>query len=97
MGRSHALLMAGRGARIVVHDIDPGRVEETAQLVRDAGAPPHGICVDMRDTVALKAAIAATERDYGPIEVLVNNAGKRTRTGLGKPPKCSGTGRRRRQ
>ena len=75
MGRSHALLMAGRGARVVVHDIDPGRVAETAQLVREAGARAHEICVDMRDTAALQAAIAGAERDYGPIDVLVNNAG----------------------
>ena len=75
MGRSHALLMAGRGARAIVHDIDPDRVAETALLVRDTGAPPHGICVDMRDTAALQAAIAEAERDYGPIDVLVNNAG----------------------
>ena len=34
MGRSHAVLMAERGARVVVHDIDPERVAETADLVR---------------------------------------------------------------
>ena len=75
MGRSHAVLMAERGARVVVHDIDPDRVAETADLVRAAGSPPYEICVDMRDTCALADAIAKTERDYGPIDVLVNNAG----------------------
>lgn len=75
MGRSHAVLMAERGARVVVHDIDPGRVAGTADLVRAAGSPPYEICVDIRDTGALADAIAKTERDYGPIDVLVNNAG----------------------
>lgn len=75
MGRSHAVLMAERGARVVVHDIDPERVAETADLVRTSGSPPYEICVDMRDTGALADAIARTERDYGPIDVLVNNAG----------------------
>lgn len=75
MGRSHAVLMAERGAKVVVHDIDPDRVAETADLVRAAGSPPYEICVDMRDTRALADAIAKTERDYGPIDVLVNNAG----------------------
>ena len=75
MGRSHAVLMAERGAKVVVHDIDPDRVAGTADLVRAAGSPPHEICVDMRDTRALADAIARTERDYGPIDVLVNNAG----------------------
>ena len=75
MGRSHAVLMAERGARVVVHDIDPDRVAETADLVRAAGSPPHEICVDMRDIDALANAIAETERDYGPVDVLVNNAG----------------------
>ena len=49
MGRSHAVLIAERGARVVVHDIDSDRVAETADLVRAAGFPPHAICVDMRD------------------------------------------------
>ena len=75
MGRSHAVLMAERGARVVVHDIDPDRVAETADMVRASGSPPYEICVDIRDTDALAAAIARTERDYGPIDVLVNNAG----------------------
>ena len=75
MGRSHAVLMAERGARVVVHDIDPDRVAETADLVRAAGSPPHEICVDMRDIDALANAIEETERDYGPVDVLVNNAG----------------------
>ena len=75
MGRSHAVLMAERGARIVVHDIDPARVSETAGMVRMAGSAPHEICVDMRDTDALQSAIEGVERDYGPIDVLVNNAG----------------------
>ena len=75
MGRSHAVLMAERGARVVVHDIDPDRVAETADLVRAAGSPPHEVCCDMRDIDALANAIAETERDYGPVDVLVNNAG----------------------
>ena len=75
MGRSHAVLMAERGARVVVHDIDSDRVAETADLVRAAGFPPHAIRVDMRDTDALAEAIAETERSYGPVDVLVNNAG----------------------
>jgi NAD(P)-dependent dehydrogenase (short-subunit alcohol dehydrogenase family) len=75
MGRSHAVLMAERGARVVVHDIDSDRVAETVDLVRAAGFPPHVIRVDMRDTDALAEAIAETERSYGPVDVLVNNAG----------------------
>ena len=75
MGRSHAVLMAERGARVVVHDIDPDRVAETADLVRAAGSPPHEICCDMRDIDALANAIEETERDYGPVDILVNNAG----------------------
>ncbi len=75
MGRSHAVLMAERGARVVVHDIDPDRVAETADLVHAAGSPPHEICVDMRDIDGLNEAISETERGYGPVDVLVNNAG----------------------
>lgn len=75
MGRSHAQVLAERGADIIVHDIKRQGVEETAELVRKAGRRAHALVADSRDVPALTRAIAAAEEAFGPIDILVNNAG----------------------
>ena len=71
MGRSHALLMAERGADIVIHDIKAKGAEETAELVRGCGRDASVVVADIRNVPAFTSAIAAA----GPVDILVNNAG----------------------
>ena len=71
MGRSHAVLMAERGADIVVHDIESEGAEETAAIVRALGREALAVVADIRDVPAFVRAVA----DAGPVDVLVNNAG----------------------
>ncbi len=75
MGRSHALLMAERGADIVVNDIDEKNAEATAALVREKGRVASVIAADVTDVQAFGARIAAAEAAHGHIDILVNNAG----------------------
>lgn len=71
MGRSHAVLMAERGADIVVHDIESEGAEETAAMVRALGREALAVVADVRDVPTFVRAVA----DAGPVDVLVNNAG----------------------
>jgi 3-oxoacyl-[acyl-carrier protein] reductase len=75
MGRSHAVLMAGRGADIIVHDIKRDGAAETAELVRAKGRTAEVIVRDVRETAAFQADIRAAMQRLGGIDVLVNNAG----------------------
>jgi 3-oxoacyl-[acyl-carrier protein] reductase len=75
MGQSHAVVLAERGADVIVHDIKRDGVEETAELVRKAGGRAHPLVVDSRDVPALTQAIAVAEEAFGPVDILVNNAG----------------------
>lgn len=75
MGRCHAELMAGRGADIIVHDIKQDGAEETAELVRKAGAKATIMVADVRDVPDFTKKIAAAEGVHGGIDILVNNAG----------------------
>lgn len=75
MGRAHALLMAERGADIVVADIDSAKAEETAELVREKGRRAHVEVVDMGDTQAVLAMAEKAAGRLGRIDILVNNAG----------------------
>lgn len=75
MGRSHAVLLAERGADVVVHDIKRNGAEEAADLVRRTGCRAHVIVCDIRETAAMQEAIGAAAEALGPIDILVNNAG----------------------
>ncbi len=75
MGRSHAVLLAERGADVIVHDIKAEDVEETAGLVRAAGRWAYALKADIRDVTAFQAGIAEAAAGLGPPDILVNNAG----------------------
>jgi len=62
--------LAAEGARVAVTDLNA----DTAQAVAgDLDGAAYEL--DVRSTASIAAAVAAAERDLGPLEVLVNNAG----------------------
>ncbi len=71
LGRSHAVMLAERGADVIVHDILVAEAEETIAMVRQAGRAAHLIATDIRDVEGFQDAV----RDAGRIDILVNNAG----------------------
>lgn len=71
MGRSHAVLLAERGADVVVHDIKADGVDETADMVRAHGREATPLVADIRDVSAFTDAVQGA----GPVDILVNNAG----------------------
>ncbi|MGE0746295.1 MAG: SDR family NAD(P)-dependent oxidoreductase [Rhodospirillales bacterium] len=75
MGRTHAELMAERGADVIVLDVNAANAEETAAAVRGKGRAASVVAVDATDIAALTAGIAGAERTHGRIDILVNNAG----------------------
>jgi 3-oxoacyl-[acyl-carrier protein] reductase len=75
MGRAHAILMAERGADIVVSDINADGAERTAEEVRKRGRRAHVGVVDMADVDAVREMVGKGAAALGPIDILVNNAG----------------------
>ncbi len=75
MGRAHAILMAERGADIIVADINAEGAEATAESVRKLGRRAHVAVIDMSDVTAVKAMAAEGAAALGPIDILINNAG----------------------
>ena len=84
LGRAHALLLASRGARVLVNDLGGdvagvGRSSEAAESVareiRAAGgeAIANGASVTEPDEVA--AMVAEAVNAWGTVDILVNNAG----------------------
>ena len=84
LGRSHALALAERGARVVVNDLGgsrdgSGASSEAAKSVvaeiEDAGGQAMANGADVTDPGAVEAMVAATIQMWGRIDILVNNAG----------------------
>ena len=75
IGRATAVRFAQEGAAVVVNDVDPDPAEETAQLVKEAGAEA---ALSTDNTVELDDARQMMERaasQFGKIDIVVNNAG----------------------
>lgn len=75
MGRSHARLMAERGARVIVHDVDAEGANQTADMLREGGSMATVMVADIRDVAGFGAALGAAEAEAGAVDILVNNAG----------------------
>ena len=72
IGEATALRYARGGAEVVCVDIDEARAEATAQA---CGGGARAFACDVSDAAAVEALATTVERDAGPVDVLVNNAG----------------------
>jgi NAD(P)-dependent dehydrogenase (short-subunit alcohol dehydrogenase family) len=75
IGRSIALRFAEEGARVALVARTENELMETARLVDERGARAIAIPTDIRDRDAVEGSIALAQKELGPIDVLVNNAG----------------------
>ncbi|MEU0669049.1 SDR family oxidoreductase [Streptomyces lavendulocolor] len=76
IGRATALAFAEAGARVVAVDRDAEGAARTAALARLTGAPDAwGEAVDVSDEQAMEKLADKVAEEYGPVDVLVNNAG----------------------
>jgi len=71
-GAAEARLFAAEGARVVIGDVLDDEGAQTAEELGDAVAYQH---LDVTDEASWQAAVDDTEARFGPISVLVNNAG----------------------
>src|SRR5258708_22233529 len=75
IGRAIAIGYAGEGAAVVVNDRLGGAAEETVELIRDAGGKAIAICADVANLNAHDDLVQAAVKEFGVLNVLVNNAG----------------------
>lgn len=75
VGRSAALLFAQEGARVVAAGRTLSKVEETAELVSDAGGECLAVRCDVAESSDVQALIDAAVERFGELHVIVNNAG----------------------
>ncbi|RDI49342.1 SDR family oxidoreductase [Nocardia mexicana] len=82
LGLEMARGLAAAGARVLLNGRDPNTLEATAAELRGQGMAVRAAAFDVTDSAAVRDALAAT----GPIDVLVNNVGRRDRRGMDALP-----------
>ncbi len=75
IGAALCARFAAEGAAVAVFDLDAEAGEKVAADIRAAGGKAIAYAVDISDLERVGAAVAKTEQELGPIDVLVNNAG----------------------
>ena len=75
IGFATAAAFAREGARIAIIDIDPERVDGAIRELRKGGTDAKGFVASVTDEGAVSGAVKNIEREFGPPDVLMNNAG----------------------
>src|SRR4051812_5944782 len=74
IGKATAILFASEGARVVATDLDPSGEEVAAAIVRRGGEAIF-LRHDVSDEASWAGALRRVPEAFGPLDVLVNNAG----------------------
>lgn len=74
IGKGIALSFAQVGALVVVAEIDKSTGESTAEEIRTLGGKSLPVIVDLTDSQQVKKLVDTTVKEFGRIDVLVNNA-----------------------
>jgi len=75
LGKEAALLFAREGAKVVVCDVNEEWAKSTAREIQEAGGVAIAVHVDVTSPESVKAMVDETLKEFGRIDVLVNNAG----------------------
>jgi NAD(P)-dependent dehydrogenase (short-subunit alcohol dehydrogenase family) len=91
LGRAYALLLAARGAKVVVNDpgaspagegVDAGPAQQVVQEISGAGGDAIACTESVATAAGGKAIIDAALDRYGRIDILIHNAGNIRRASL---------------
>ena len=74
LGRAHALLLAKRGAKVVVNDMGAA-AEAVVAEIKAAGGEAIAAIGSVTDEAFINATVKSVYEQWGRIDILVNNAG----------------------
>jgi len=74
-GRAIAERFAAEGAKVAVTSRTRRQVEETAERIRSSGGEAIALAGDVADRNHVAGAVEEAERRFGPVSLLVSNAG----------------------
>jgi len=74
-GRAASILLARRGAHVVVVDRQPELAERTAEMIEGDGGSAMAVAADVTRSEDCRAMVEAATERWGTVDVLVNNVG----------------------
>jgi NAD(P)-dependent dehydrogenase (short-subunit alcohol dehydrogenase family) len=75
IGQASAQLLAQRGAAVAVLDVRQDAAEQAATALAEAGGRALALRCDVADEVSVEAAVSATLRELGGLDIVVASAG----------------------
>ena len=75
IGRATALALAGEGASVAVCGRKQAAVDGVVQEITSSGGKAFGRVIDVRDDQQVAGLIDGTVKEYGRLDIFVNNAG----------------------
>jgi 3-oxoacyl-[acyl-carrier protein] reductase len=74
LGRAYAQRLAGDGARVAVAEINPSTGGATAEEIQRSGGRAVYVALDVADEASCERMAAEVVREFGHVDILVNNA-----------------------
>lgn len=75
MGRTHALVLAGQGAKVAVTDIDANECARVVEEISANGGEAMCLKMDVSKKAEIDSAFDEVIKKFGRLDILVNNAG----------------------
>src|SRR5689334_17265671 len=75
IGRATAIRLAQEGSRVVITDVDAGRLDEAQATIEAEGGQVLSHRAELASVEAIRELVAACQARFGGLDVLVNNAG----------------------
>lgn len=75
IGRAIAQRLARDGKAVIIADLDAGTAADAAQSIASQGGRAKSIAMDVTSEESVKEAITTARESFGPVSILVNNAG----------------------
>ncbi len=75
MGRTHALVLAKAGAKLVVSDISQEECEKVVEEIKKTGGEAIAVKCDISNKTEVEELVKRTVEKFDKVDILVNNAG----------------------
>lgn len=80
LGMAMAKALGHAGAILVINGHSKDKMEAALNTYKSEGLTAHGYLFDVTDEQAVEQAVSAIEKEVGPVDILINNAGIIMRT-----------------
>jgi NAD(P)-dependent dehydrogenase (short-subunit alcohol dehydrogenase family) len=75
LGKADADVLATEGCKVAIVDLNAEGAGEAARDIAARGGTARGYECDIRDTARVQDVVSRIEKDLGPVDICVNNAG----------------------